>query len=412
MDSILVHVCCAPDAVYFVRRLREDFPDARIKAFFYDPNIHPYEEYELRLVETRRVCRELNIELEEGEYDVERWMRAVRGYEQEPERGERCKICFDVRLERSARLAKEQGFKFLTTTLLMSPKKKIEQLRQAGEAVADRYGIEFLAPNYRKGGGTQEMFRLSKEMEIYQQDYCGCIYGLFNQKGEDSLWDLVCTGGKRPGSKEEAAFIKGIRDFAESLSLETRELEFPFTNWHLLEGKLEIEGKVIPSFVEPFSVSLRGVVKADVVKRVGEVLYLSKQHLRIRLVKPFRDIPLSAPKPTAHPTFLVPADYEEEILRGRVSATLRSELRSSLSRVLIVGSLQAEELVAFPADTLQDGRGLERKYLEDYIEGNKNGIAEGHLAIALLGAESYGGLGRRFLEEFSGVKVSRYGYSF
>jgi predicted adenine nucleotide alpha hydrolase (AANH) superfamily ATPase len=97
--KILVHVCCAPDAVYFLKRLREDFPQAEICAFFYDPNIHPYEEYRLRLLETERTCHHLGITLYEGEYDLESWMNAVKGLEEEPERGKRCEVCFDYRLQ-------------------------------------------------------------------------------------------------------------------------------------------------------------------------------------------------------------------------------------------------------------------------------------------------------------------------
>ncbi|MDQ7082211.1 MAG: epoxyqueuosine reductase QueH [Aquificota bacterium] len=104
----------------------------------------------------------------------------------------------------------------MTTTLLMSPKKSFHQLSESGKRVSQRYGVSFLPLNYRKGGGTQEMFRLTKEKEIYQQDYCGCIYGLFKQKGEDSLWDLTHFGRRRPGSKEETLFIKSDKDLMES----------------------------------------------------------------------------------------------------------------------------------------------------------------------------------------------------
>ena len=89
MADLLVHICCAPDALYFLKKLREDFPNKEMVGFFYDPNIHPYEEYRLRLVETKRICRDLGIPLIEGEYDVESWMDSVKGLENEPERGER-----------------------------------------------------------------------------------------------------------------------------------------------------------------------------------------------------------------------------------------------------------------------------------------------------------------------------------
>ncbi len=241
MKKVLVHICCAPDALYFLKKLREEFPDHELVGFFYDPNIHPYEEYLLRLEETKRTCQKLNIKLIEGEYDLQEWLEKVKGLEKEPERGQRCSVCFDFRLERSARLAKELRCDTMTTTLLMSPKKKFEQLRESGEKVSKRFGIKFLAVDYRKGGGTQEMFKLTKENQIYQQDYCGCVYGLFNQKEEEALWDLVSTGKRPPGSREETLFIKRVRTFCESLNLKTYEEEFPFIGWKLLEGGLWIK---------------------------------------------------------------------------------------------------------------------------------------------------------------------------
>ncbi|MFN3471654.1 MAG: epoxyqueuosine reductase QueH, partial [Aquificaceae bacterium] len=158
--KIAVHICCAPDALYFLKRLREDYPEAEILGFFYDPNIHPYEEYKLRLIETQRICKELSIYLYEGEYDVEGWLSYVKGYEDEPERGKRCALCFDYRLLRSLEFAKEVEATHLTTTLLMSPKKEFLMLKESGEKVCKAYNIEFLALDYRKGGGTQEMFKL------------------------------------------------------------------------------------------------------------------------------------------------------------------------------------------------------------------------------------------------------------
>ncbi len=408
MSKILVHICCAPDAVYFLKRLREDFPHAYIKGFFYDPNIHPYEEYKLRYVETQRVCNELGIELEEGEYDVEAWMEKVKGYEKEPERGERCKLCFDFRLERSAKFAKEEGFTTFTTTLLMSPKKKFEQLKKSGEEIAEKYSISFLALNYRKGGGTQEMFTLSKDREIYHQDYCGCVHGLFNQKGELAVWDLVSCSGRQPGSKEETLFIKSIRAFAEELSLPVKEFEFPFLSWFLLEGKVEIDKKIIPSFVEPYSQSIRGVAKGEVYKQVGDELYLNKQYVKIKLLEPFQDIPLREPKLTTHPTFLVPYEYRDVFLNSRVTATLKTEFRSSVSRIMVIGNVEAERRVGIPADTLQDGAGVSKSFVEELLSSYSKDIATGRLSVLILGAESFGRLGSRFFKELTGVDVNEF----
>jgi len=407
MKKILVHICCAPDALYFLKRFREDNPDSELIGFFYDPNIHPYEEYRLRYQETERTCNELGIKLIEGEYDVENWLVSVKGLENEPERGERCSVCFDFRLERSAKLAKELGCDAFTTTLLMSPKKKFSQLKESGEKVASIHGVEFIAVDYRKGGGTQEMFRLTKEKEIYQQDYCGCIYGLFQQKEERSIFDLISTPGRRPGSKEERLFIKEVRTFAELLGLPTKEVEFPFLGWVPLEGGLWIKGKAVPSMIRPYSQSIRGKVRADVEKIAGSTLYLSKQFVRIILLDDFRDLPLEEPEMTTYPTFLVPSTYRELLLENRVDARLRTEFVNSVSSVLIIGDPGAEELIGVPADTLQDRRGYTLEDLRSFLEGNMELIRKGSASVVLLGAQSFGRIGQRVFEEHFGRVIDK-----
>lgn len=405
--KILVHICCAPDALYFLERLRSDYKDAEIKGFFYDPNIHPYEEYKLRYVETERTCRKLGIELIEGEYDLDNWLESVKGFEDEPERGKRCSVCFDFRLERSAKLAKELGCDALTTTLLMSPKKSLHQLRESGEKVAQLYGIEFLAPDYRKGGGTQEMFRLTKENELYQQDYCGCIYGLFKQKEGEIFWDLVSFKGRRPGSKEESLFVKMLRTKAEVLGLPIKEFEVPFLNWKLLEGGVWVEKKAIPSLVVPYSQPVRGKLRADVERMVGDILYLNKQFVRIVLTEDLRDEPLEEIPGHTSPTFRVPKEYKNLLLENRIEVRLNAEFVPEKTRVLVVGREEAEHLIGVPTDTLQDGRGHREEEISKLIESNSVDIAEGRIAIVLLGAHSLGRVGQKYFEEITGRKIDR-----
>lgn len=405
--KILVHICCAPDAVYFLKKLREDYPHAQLVGFFYDPNIHPYEEYRLRLLETQRACKELGIELYEGEYDLEGWISAVKGYEDEPERGKRCAICFDYRLLRSLEFAKKVNATHLTTTLLMSPKKEFLMLKESGEKVCEGSGIEFLALDYRKGGGTQEMFRLSKELELYHQDYCGCIYGLFKQKKSQVQWDLVSFGGRRPGSKEELNFIKEVRLFTQTeLGLSCREWEFNFLNWKLLQGKLEVSGQTIPSFVRPYSSSIRGLLKADPVEKVGRCIYYNKGGLKVLLTEGLRDEPLELPDNLCSPTFLVPKEYEETLLKNRVSATLQTEISPDKSILLLVGSIDAEDIIYIPADTLQDGRGISLQWLKELLSRDQKKIAVGKKAYLIAGASSLGNPGIRYFEERTGRKVN------
>ncbi len=404
-EKVLVHICCAPDAIYFLERFKKENPDKELIGFFYDPNIHPYEEYKLRLIETKRACKKLGIPLIEGEYNVEDWLKAVKGLENEPERGERCSVCFDFRLERSAKLAKELGCTSMTTTLLMSPKKRFDQLKESGEKVSKKYGINFIAVDYRKGGGVQEMFKLTKENEFYQQDYCGCIYGLFQQKQELSVWDLVSLRGRRPGSKEETIFIKEIRLFAEDRKLPVKEFEFSFLNWKLIEGGIWIKKRPIPSYVMAFSQSIRGKVRADVERVSGNILYLNKQGVRIFLVEKLHDIPLEDITNITNPTFIVEERFKEELLNNRIDATLRTEFMPEKSRVLIVGSLDAEKLTGIPADTLQDMRGINKEFAERLIEEKEEDIREGKEALVFLGAYSLGRPSERFFEEITGRRI-------
>ncbi|HID66603.1 MAG TPA: aminopeptidase [Aquificaceae bacterium] len=405
-SKILVHICCAPDAIYFLKRLREDFPESEIVGYFYDPNIHPYEEYKLRYIETERICRELGIKLIEGEYDVENWLQKVKGYEHEPERGARCELCFDHRLRKSVEVAKELGCNYLTTTLLMSPKKSIPQLKKAGEEATKDSSVIFLALDYRKGGGTQEMFKLSKDRDLYQQDYCGCIYGLFKQRDIPVQWDLVSFKGRRPGSKEERLFIKEVRLFVEELNLPAKEYEFPFLNWKVLEGKIEVDKEVIPSYVLPYSQSIRGVAKGKVEHVNGDKLFLNKQNVKIILSEPFRDLPLRVATTLISPTFIVPAQYREKLLSGKIVATLKTEFVPDRSEVLIIGSEKAREFWGIPADTLQDGKGTNINFLRRLIEDNREKIRKKEVAILLLGAESLGRAGSKFVEDFLGIKVN------
>ena len=410
MAELLVHICCAPDALYFLKKLREDFPRKEMVGFFYDPNIHPYEEYRLRLVETKRICRELGIPLIEGEYDLESWMESVKGLENEPERGQRCSVCFDVRLERSARLARELGCSELTTTLLMSPKKRFDQLRESGERTAERHGIKFIAVNYRRGGGTQEMFRLSKEKELYMQDYCGCIFALSQQKGEDSLWDVTSFGYRAPGSREETLFIKEVRDRAEELGLETREIEFPFLGWRVLEGGILAGDRPVPSIIRTYSRSIRGKVRGYL-NRAGENrLVLPKQFVTIQLVEKLMDQPLDEFSGLVPPTFIVAREYEELLLREKVTATLQTEFIPLTSRILIIGKIDAEKIVTIPGDTLQDGRGWDLVSAEKLLREQEAGIKEGSLCVSVAGAVSILGAGLKVLRDLTGSEIEFLGY--
>ena len=187
-NQILVHICCSVDSHFFLQELQNLHPNDEIISFFYDPNIHPFSEYQLRLLDVKRSCKILGIKLIEGNYNYEQWISAVRGLEDEPEKGARCQVCFDNRLLETAKEAKKRGFKFFTTTLLTSPKKSIEQLKIAGDLIGQKYHINFLTYDFRVGGGTNRQFAMAKEAKVYHQDYCGCFFALTKQReGQERL---------------------------------------------------------------------------------------------------------------------------------------------------------------------------------------------------------------------------------
>jgi len=174
MEQVLMHICCAPDATVPVVRLRAKGYEP--VGFFYDPNIHPKAEYELRLDQARKLAAIDGFELIEGPYDPQRWFAATREFWREPEGGRRCPVCFGVLLEVAARKAAELGIAVYTTTLLISPHKDVHILEQVGREKGALYGVAFLPEPFRKKDGFRESVLLSKEYGLYRQNYCGCVY--------------------------------------------------------------------------------------------------------------------------------------------------------------------------------------------------------------------------------------------
>ena len=178
---MLVHICCSVDSHYFLKELHKAYPDENLVGFFYNPNIHPKDEHDLRLQDVRRSCNMLNIKLIEGEYNIESWLHDVKGLENEPEKGNRCNVCFDTRLIKTAELAKHLNIKKFTTTLLSSPMKEQVTLYNQGEQIARDNNLEFIKINVRKNGGVTKQNELAKADNLYRQNYCGCIYSQNNK---------------------------------------------------------------------------------------------------------------------------------------------------------------------------------------------------------------------------------------
>lgn len=175
--KVLMHSCCAPCSGELMEKMVASGIELTI--FFYNPNIHPKKEYEIRKNENIRFAEKMNIPFVDADYDVQNWFVRARGMEQAPERGVRCSMCFDMRFERTALHAYEHGFKVITSSLGISRWKDMDQINDSGLKAASHYeGITYWTYNWRKDGGSARMYEIAKRESFYKQEYCGCIYSL------------------------------------------------------------------------------------------------------------------------------------------------------------------------------------------------------------------------------------------
>ncbi|MEN8217415.1 MAG: epoxyqueuosine reductase QueH [Pseudomonadota bacterium] len=176
-NNILLHSCCAPCTGEIMEALLASGIDYTI--FFYNPNIHPRDEYEIRKEENKRFAEKYQVPFVDADYDSDNWFARTKGMEFEPERGNRCTACFDMRLERSALYAHENGFKVFTSSLGISRWKNFQQVNDCGIRAAESYpDLMYWTYNWRKKGGSQRMIDIAKDERFYQQGYCGCIHSL------------------------------------------------------------------------------------------------------------------------------------------------------------------------------------------------------------------------------------------
>lgn len=270
---MLVHICCSVDSHYFLTRLKADFPNEKLIGFFYNPNIHPRAEYELRLQDVRKSCTTLGIELIEGGYDDVFWYEAVKGFEACAEKGERCAICFDKRFEESAKKAAEIGEKSFTSTLLQSPLKDKEQLKASLEKISKQYAVEFVFVDYLTKGGTEGQNKAAKESGLYRQNYCGCSYGLINQraKKEEPIFESFSEVAPRvlPSSAHERLLFYAAND-AEVFR--SRILDY-----RCLGASVVMDGELLPSYPLFYSTASKDSFSAKAVRLEDGVLYLDKE---------------------------------------------------------------------------------------------------------------------------------------
>ncbi len=177
IPSLFLHACCAPCSSYVLEYLSSYFD---ITVFFYNPNITDRKEYEKRVDELKRFLKEMKparpVHLVEGSYRPEDFFAMAKGLEEVPERGERCRKCYQMRIEETARLAEENGFQYFCTTLSISPMKNAGWINEIGQAESRERTTIWLMSDFKKKGGYQRSIELSKEYELYRQNYCGCIF--------------------------------------------------------------------------------------------------------------------------------------------------------------------------------------------------------------------------------------------
>lgn len=182
VPKLLLHSCCAPCSSYVLEYLSQYF---EITVFYYNPNIYPESEYTKRIWEQQKLIDELPakhpISFMAGPYDKERFYEMASGLEHVKEGGARCMKCYELRLREAAKIAKNAGFDYFTTTLSISPLKKAERLNEIGQRLGEEYEVEYLLSDFKEKNGYKRSIELSKIYGLYRQDYCGCEFSMENR---------------------------------------------------------------------------------------------------------------------------------------------------------------------------------------------------------------------------------------
>ena len=175
--KLLLHSCCGPCSSYVISYLTNYFD---ITILYYNPNIYPYDEYLKRKQEQIKLINEIdcsnNLDIMDCDYDNDLYEKCIIGLENEPERGNRCMVCYNLRMEKTAKMAKECNYDYFCTTLSVSPYKNSEWINKIGEKLQNKYNINWLYSDFKKKDGFKQSILLSKKYNLYRQDYCGCIY--------------------------------------------------------------------------------------------------------------------------------------------------------------------------------------------------------------------------------------------
>ena len=285
----------------------------------------------------------LGIELLEGDYDVENWINLVRGFEDEPEKGERCAICFDRRFEVTAQQASKMGEKRFTSTLLTSPKKSLKQLQYAGDALAKKFGIEFVAPDYRKASGTQEQNIMAKEEALYRQDYCGCLFALNIQRDQqkklaDELFSPI-SQQIQPESIEARIELYQKRWELEEADKSYKIVKERFLNWRQMYGELRIKKKTVPAHFLPLSTIRNEYSRGKIDLQIGDLHYMNRDEIKFITLTTYNSLSNKNYENITELIYHSP-EFEEEL-------KVRNQLINNpydLSSILVVEEIPTQKL--------------------------------------------------------------------
>ena len=171
--KLLLHICCANCGIAVIEKLSPNF---KLTLFWYNPNIHPINEYEKRLKDVKKLARLYNLDLILNDYDSDKWFARIQRLEKEPEGGEGCKVCFAIRLDKTAQFAEKNGFDYWGTTLTTGPQKNAKMINSIGISLSEKYDSRFYVADFKKKDGFKKSVILGKKYNFYRQNYCGCVF--------------------------------------------------------------------------------------------------------------------------------------------------------------------------------------------------------------------------------------------
>lgn len=353
---MLVHICCAVDSHYFLERVQEEYPDETLVGFFYDPNIHPYSEYRLRYLDVEYSCQKLGIELLEGPYNLEAWLKKVKGMEHLPEKGDRCTVCYDDRLDNTVSKALELGHDKFTTTLLISPKKSQEKLDIIGHNLEKLHGIEFIYRDYKAGNGAEIQGKKVKENQLYRQNYCGCLFGLSAQReAQDKIMDEMfnpISNQILPESIEERLELYKKRNELERTEQKYKIVKHRFLNYRLFSARVKVAKQIVPSYILPYSMINRNKTNGRIEYEKDGINYLNRDELKIITIEKFNSLTETNYR-SVQELMYSPPSFEKE-LEAR-NMILKSAF--NLSTILVLDEIvDAKYEIELDAQTYDDVR--------------------------------------------------------